>query len=156
MLDLSRLDLDDIAQALSNQTDYEHRWLINPDTGEILFWTSDTGIDGKTPIDLDELDELPINPLPSYVWYQDMADFAERVSDERASRRLTRVIQGKGAFRRFKDELHEEFPELLPVWYTFRDTRARNRAIEWLVDNSLIDNSAATQYIAEHPTPDLP
>lgn len=156
MLDLSRLDLDDIAQALSNRTDYEHRWLINPDTGEILFWTSDTGIDGQTPVDLDELDELPINPLPSYVWYQDMADFAEHVNDERAGRRLTRAIQGKGAFRRFKDELHEEFPGLLPVWYAFRDTRARNRVVEWLADNSLIDHDTATQYLTEHPDPDIP
>jgi hypothetical protein len=156
VLDLSRLDLDEIAQALSDQTDYEHRWLINPDTGEILFWTSDTGIDGNTPIDLDELDELPINPLPSYVWYQDMADFAELTSDQRARRRLTLAIQGKGAFRRFKDELHEEFPQLLPAWYTFRDTRARRRAIEWLADNSLIDHDAAIQYLTEHPDPDLP
>jgi hypothetical protein len=22
------------------QTDYEHHWLINPDTGEIAFWTA--------------------------------------------------------------------------------------------------------------------
>jgi hypothetical protein len=156
MLDLSRLDLDEIANALSDQTDYEHRWLINPDTGQVVFWTPDTGIDGKTPVDLDELDELCIDPLPSYVWYQDMADFAEHISDERAARRLTRAIQGKGAFRRFKDDLHEEFPDLLPVWYAFRDSRARRRAIEWLADNSLIDDSAATQYIAEHPAPDLP
>jgi hypothetical protein len=156
VLDLSRLDLDEIAQALSDQTDYEHRWLINPDTGEILFWTSDTGIDGNTPIDLDELDELPIDPLPSYVWYRDMADFAELVTDERAGRRLTRAILGKGAFRRFKDELHEEFPDLLPVWNTFRDTRARRRAVEWLADNSLIDHDAATQHLTEHPDPDLP
>jgi Uncharacterised protein family (UPF0158) len=156
MLELSRLDLDEIAEALSNQTDDEHRWLINPDTGEILFWTSDTGIDGNTPIELDDLDELPINPLPSHVWYQDMADFAEHISDERARRRLTRAIQGRGVFRRFKDELHEEFPDLLPVWYAYRDSRARRRAVEWLADNSLIDDAAATQYIAEHPTPDRP
>lgn len=156
VLDLSRLDLDEIANALSDQTDYEHRWLINPDTGEILFWTSDTGIDGKTPVDLDELDERPIDPLPSYIWYQDMADFAELVSDERAGRRLTRAIQGKGAFRRFKDELHEEFPDLVPVWYAFRDSRARRRAVEWLADSSLIDDDAATRYIAEHPAPDVP
>jgi hypothetical protein len=45
-----------------------------------------------------------IDPLPSHVWYQDMADFAERVSDDRAGRRLARAIEGKGAFRRFKDE----------------------------------------------------
>ena len=85
-----------------------------------------------------------------------MADFAERVSDERAGRRLTRAIQGKGAFRRFKDELHEEYPELLPAWHAFRDARARRRAVTWLADNSLIDDEAATRYFDEHPDPDLP
>lgn len=28
VLDLAKLDLDEIAMALSDQTDYEHRWLI--------------------------------------------------------------------------------------------------------------------------------
>ncbi len=42
-----------------------------------MFWTADTGIDGQTPVDLDELDLVCIDPLPSRVWYQDMADFAE-------------------------------------------------------------------------------
>jgi hypothetical protein len=76
VLDLGRLDLEEIANALADQTGYEHRWLINPQTGEIAFWTADTGIDGQTPVDLDEVDLLCIDPLPSWVWYQDMADFA--------------------------------------------------------------------------------
>jgi hypothetical protein len=101
VLDISSLDLEEIATALADQTDYEHRWLINPQTGEIVFWTADTGIDGQNPVDLDELDLFGIDPLPSYVWYQDMADFAERIPDEDAGRRLTRALQGKGAFRRF-------------------------------------------------------
>ena len=63
MLDLSRLDLEEIATALADQTDYEHRWLINPQTGEIVFWTADGGIDGQTPVDLDELDLAPVSPL---------------------------------------------------------------------------------------------
>ncbi|MEP6462340.1 MAG: hypothetical protein ABJC62_02765, partial [Frankiaceae bacterium] len=88
MLDLSRLDLGEIATALADQTDYEHRWLINPETGEIAFWTADTGVDGQGPVDLDELDLVRIEPLPSYVWYEDMADFAERISDEPVGRRL--------------------------------------------------------------------
>ena len=53
MLELSSLDLGDIAVALEDQTNYEHQWLINPQTGEIVFWTSGTGIDRHTPIDLD-------------------------------------------------------------------------------------------------------
>ena len=156
VLDLSRVDLEEIATALADQTDYEHRYLINPQTGEIVFWTSDTGIDGQTPVDLEDLDLICIDPLPSYVWYQDMADFAGRVSDEQAGRRLERAIRGKGAFRRFKDELHEEYPDLLPAWCDFRDTRALHRAVDWLEDNLLIDHDTATRYRDEHPEPDIP
>jgi hypothetical protein len=156
VLDLSSLDLEEIASALADQTDYEHRWLINPQTGEIAFWTADTGIDGQTPVDLDELDLVCIDPLPSWVWYQDMADFAETITDERAGRGLARAIQGKGAFRRFKDELHQEYPDLLPTWYAFRDARARRRAVQWLADNSLIGDEAAAQFLTGYPDPDLP
>ena len=85
-----------------------------------------------------------------------MADFAETITDERAGRRLARAIQGKGAFRRFKDELHDEYPDLLPTWYAFRDVRARRRAVEWLAENSLIDDDDASHYLASHPDPDLP
>ena len=148
MLELSSVDLEEIANALADQTDYDYQWLINPDTGEIVFWTADTGIDGQTPVDLDELDLVVIDALPSWVWYQDMADFAEGITDERAGRRLGRAIQGKGAFRRFKDELHQEYPDLVSSWYTFRDTRATRRAVQWLADNSLIDDGSADRFLS--------
>lgn len=156
MLELSSLDLEEIATALADQTDYEHRWLIDPATGEVVLWTSDTGIDGQNPVDLDELDLVCIDPLPPYVWYQDMADFAARVSDERAGRRLARAIDGRGAFRRFRAELHEEYPHLLPAWYAFRDARARRRAVEWLIDNSLVDAHAAEHFLAGIGEPSVP
>jgi len=156
VLELSSLDLEDIGIALADQAAYEHRWLINPQTGKIVFWTADTGIDAQTPVDLDELDLVCIDPLPSWIWYQDMADFAEGITDERAGRRLARAIQGKGAFRRFKDQLHEEHPGLLPAWYALRDARATRRAVQWLADNSLIDDEAADRFLAGHPDPDLP
>jgi hypothetical protein len=155
VLDLSNVDVDEIANALSDQTDYEHRWLIDPRTGEIAFWTADTGINGQDPVELDELDLTPIEPLPSYVWYQDMADFAEAVSDEGAGRRLARAIDGKGAFRRFKRELYEEYPELVSVWQAFRDTRAKRRAVEWLRGEGLIDDDVAEQFLGDNPDPDV-
>jgi Uncharacterised protein family (UPF0158) len=155
--ELNGLDLDEIATALSNQNDYDTRWLVDPESGEIVFWTRDTGMDGSTPVELDELDHLVvIEPLPSYVWYQDMVDFVNGISEERAGRRLGRAIQGRGAFRRFKDELYEEYPALVPVWNAFRDTRARRRAVEWLLDKSLIDELAATRFFADHPDPSAP
>ena len=85
-----------------------------------------------------------------------MADVADGITDQRAARGLARAIQGKGAFRRFKDELHEEYPDLLPAWYAFRDTRARRRAVQWLADNSLIDGGSADRFLSGHPDPVLP
>ena len=47
MLHPNALDVEEIATALADKSDYEHRWLIDPKTGEIAFWTSHTGIDGR-------------------------------------------------------------------------------------------------------------
>lgn len=158
MLEIDKFDLDEIACALSDQNMYdEHLNLVNPETGDIVLWTSEGGIDGTNPVDLEDLDLVAIRPLPSYVWYQDMADFVDLLSDDSAARRLTRAINGRGAFRRFKDELHEEYPQLLlPAWNAFRDVRAARWAVEWLRDESLVSREAADRFRSEHPDPDVP
>jgi len=156
MRDPDEFDLEEIAAALEDQSAYDHRWLIDPATGEVLLWTADGGIDGKTPVDLDELDLLLIDPAPPRVWYRDMADFADLLSDERAGRRLRRAIDGKGAFRRFRSELYEEYPRLVPAWQGFHDARALRRAIDFLVDNDLIAQEAAERARAEHLDPAVP
>ena len=158
MLDLNVLDLGAITSALSDQADYEHMWLIHSQTGEIVFWSAETGIDGHTKIDPDDLDPelIGIRPLPSWVWYQDMEEFARGITDDRAGRSLARAIQGRGAFRRFKDKLNEEYPNLLPAWYTFSEARALRRAVEWLVEEELVDQEIADRYQTDHPEPDLP
>lgn len=67
VLDLDAIDVEEIATALADRSDYEHRWPIDPRTGEVAFWTSDTCMDGEHPVELDELELVPIDPLPSYV-----------------------------------------------------------------------------------------
>jgi hypothetical protein len=157
MLEIDKFDLDEIAFALSDQNEYdEHLHLVDPATGEIVLWTREGGIDGTKPVELDDLDLVAIRPLPSYVWYQDMADFVDLLSDDRAARRLARAINGRGAFRRFRDELNEEYPHLLPAWYALRDTRAARRAVEWLLEESLISREAADRFRAQHTDPDVP
>lgn len=156
MFDLTGIDVEEVATALADQTDYEHRWLLDPQTGQVVFWTSDTGIDGENPVEIEELDLVPIDPIPSYVWYQDMADFAEGISDDAAGRRLGRALQGRGAFRRFKNQLYEHHPELISSWHALRDVRAQRRAVEWLLDHGLIDHHATDKFAADHPDPALP
>lgn len=156
MVDLDAVDVEEIATALADQTDFEHRWLVDPKTGEVAFWTSDTGIDGENPVGLDELDLIVIDPLPSHVWYRDMVDFADGISDRAAGERLSRSLQGKGAFRRFKNELYQRHPELISVWQAFREARARARAVQWLADEGLVDDEAAQRFERDHPAPDLP
>ena len=155
MLDLGGIDVEEIATALADQTDYEHRWLLDPRTGQVAFWTSDTGIDGETPVEIDELDLIPIDPIPSCVWYRDMADFAEGISDGAAGRRLASALQGRGAFRRFENQLHEYLRQL-PPWHALRDVRAQRRAVDWLLDQGLISDDAAEKFAAGHPEPGLP
>lgn len=158
MLSLDNVDISAIADALQHQDDYEHMFLVNSETGEIVFWSRDCGIDGKTPIDLDDLPEelVAVRPVPSYVWYGDMEDFIDEISDEQAARRLARAINGKGAFRRFRAELEEEYPSLLKAWYAFRDVRALRRAVEWLAEEELIDQDVLERYLADHPDVHVP
>ena len=156
MFDLEEVDVEEIATALADQTDDEHRWLVDPRTGQVAFWTSETGIDGESPVDLDELDLIPIDPLPSYVWYQDMVDLAEGISDRVAAQRLIESLQGKGAFRRFKNQVYEHHPELISAWHALRDARAQRRAVQWLLDQELIEDGAARQFERDHPDPGLP
>jgi len=153
MLELHQFDLEVIATALSDQTGYEHQWLVDPASGEPVLWTSDTGIDGRNPIELDELDEklVAISPLPSSVWYRDMADFADAVTDETARSALRRALDGRGAFRRFKNELYQNHPDLISAWHAFRDARGERRAVEWLVDNRLVDGNAAQDFLSGRP-----
>jgi predicted nucleotidyltransferase len=92
----------------------------------------------------------PIEPTPSGEGYGDMQDFIGLVRDSRARGLLERAIEGRGAFRRFKDTLFE-FPELREAWSRFHDVRVERRGIEWLVADE-----AAKKALDERPDPELP
>jgi hypothetical protein len=50
----------------------------------------------------------------------------------------------------------EEYPDLLPAWHAFRDTRARDGAVQWLADNSLIDGGFPGRFLSGRLDPVLP
>jgi len=55
------------------------------------------------------------------------------VEDDHLSELLEVAINGKGAFRRFKDVLLN-YPEERERWFQFKDDRMKERALEWLDD----------------------
>jgi predicted nucleotidyltransferase len=149
MLELGKVDLGALAEALEDHSDFI-RWFIDPVSGEILAWSEDMD---EVP-DPEESGAVFIEPIPSFEAYSDMRDFVAGVPDRRASDLLGRAIEGRGAFRRFKDTLFE-FPQLRETWFEFHDVRMRRRAIEWLVDADLIDESTAESALSDLLEPPL-
>lgn len=65
-----------------------------------------------------------------------MRDFIGTGTDDALAGRLDVAIQGKGAFRRFKDTLHQDEPRW-GAWLTFSTERQLARARWWLADAGL-------------------
>jgi predicted nucleotidyltransferase len=149
MLELADVDLGALAEALEDHSDFL-RWFINPITGEVLPWSEDM----EDVTDPEESGGYYIEPIPSYEAYSEMQDFVARVPDRRASELLGRAIEGRGAFRRFKDTLFE-FPDLRQKWFQSHDVRMRRRAIDWLLDADLIDQSKAEAALSGLVEPQL-
>lgn len=76
---------------------------------------------------------LAIEGLGSQTGYRDMERFIATCHDARTADLLSRAIDGKGAFRRFRITL-ESWPELENSWYRYDEERWRGRAREWLAD----------------------
>ena len=57
------------------------------------------------------------------------------MEDEAASGALLDAVQGRGAFRYFKDQVRER--GLAESWYEFRDGRYRQIALDWCEEHGL-------------------
>jgi hypothetical protein len=128
------VDLDELCQAIEDGS-YEHDYYLDLDSGEILFLSE--YMDGEENTKLkDEIEENPdryelIPKAQSREGYDDMVDFIATVTDEHLAELLELAVDGKGAFRRFKDVL-SRYPKEQGRWFRFRDDRSVERALEWL------------------------
>ena len=138
-----KIDLDELCSAMEDSS-YEHEYYLDLETGEILFlseYTDDeeTGkLKDKIEEESDRYERIP--KAESHEGYDEMQDFIATVKDKRLAALLEVAINGKGAFRRFKDVLLN-YPEERERWFQFKDTKVQERALEWLddIDVSLIE-----------------
>ena len=108
----------------------------NPEKDEIFL----SNIGEYEELTEDEIDELfkksIILPTQCEInEYQIMVDFIETVNNIEIKNKLQRVIQGKGAFRRFKDYCFEM--NIIQDWYNYKEEKYKEIAIEWCRQNEL-------------------
>jgi len=119
---------------------YEHEYYLDLTTGEILF-LSEYMDDEETRKLREQIDEEPdryeqIPRAESHEGYKDMEDFIATIKDEHLAELLEVAINGRGAFRRFKDVLLR-YPEERERWFQFKGERIEERARGWLDDISV-------------------
>lgn len=111
VLRLDDVDLAELATWVDSR-DYSAAYL-DPATGEVYqaFEGEVLGTDGE-PVDLDDVDWRPIGGSSSRAAYQDMEEFADAVGDPAVARQLWSALGGKGAFRRFRDQIYRQPEEI--------------------------------------------
>ena len=114
----------------------EREYHLDTKTGEVIMIADSMATEECEQI-REELEEdtedryLYVEKQTSHEGYQDMEDFIETVEDENLKDKLYIAIDGRGAFRRFKDVLYDH-PEERERWLAFRDTHLEERIIAWL------------------------
>ena len=148
-----QINLKDIIEEMEIQFE-ESRSLLNITTGEIVLVTSE---DLRTVEDEKTFDILPeweqenkmiaidvVENFENYIElptkyevneYEIIENFCLTVSDQRKQESLLRAIRGKGAFRRFKDEIIDF--EMEEQWYSYREECFKQIAIEWCQENKI-------------------
>ena len=134
---MKKLDLNKAAEEFE-MIDSETYMYYNTETGEFDYYTEFMLADLPGEIDTEKFEDDEWIAAPSQRdlnEYSIMEDFAENVSDSRANELLCVALEGKGAFRRFKDTLHRV--NLTDEWYAFKHNAYVDIAREWCEDNDI-------------------
>lgn len=131
----------------------ENRAFLNIRTGEFTTLSSDelgAAEEGGTLEDMPEWQQEIIQKASDVLFTDDyrelpskfdiheysiMEKFCYTVEDDELSDRLLNSIQGRGAFRYFKDTIHQY--GIADDWYDYREQAFKKIAIEWLESNNI-------------------
>jgi hypothetical protein len=129
----------DMLEIAMEDSDLAHSYFLNLVSGEVVFFSDYLGLsdeDERLSEEIDGSDDyVAVERTPSSEAYQWMVDFVDEVvapADEVAAEKLFIALDGKGAFRRFKDTLHRVDDDWLQAWYRWRDERPKAAVVEWV------------------------
>lgn len=130
------MKLEEIIDAL-HMADDESKAFYDSETRDIVWLSEYTMSRAEYEATSEALDEHGFVRLPTkrdIHEYGIMKDFIETVSED-AQERLWEAINGRGAFRRFKDTVVKL--NLDQRWYDFRDAAFEKAAREWCEENDI-------------------
>lgn len=79
---------------------------------------------------------IAIDAIPSRIQYQWLDEFIKSIEEESIRARMEAAINGKGAFRRFKDILLT-LPDERRRWFEYRDQMMRQRIVDWVREQGI-------------------
>jgi hypothetical protein len=145
-LEINWMELDAAFQSGS----WEMRYYLDLETGEVVMVTDEIAGYLEEPPDRElrdwmqralqearQIEEgygtryIAVPQADSHEDYRDMERFIGTVRNPRLRDRLCRAIEGRGAFRYFKDIL-AEYPAERERWFAFKDRRIYERISWWL------------------------
>lgn len=130
------LQADDLIMALEGNT-YGLRHFLDRQTGEILFISDENEIeDDREQIDEDFERYAEIEPVPSHVSFEIMANFVESLPEGNVRRDLAWAINQRKPFRHFKSKLYRH-PNLDKQWFRFREQAFIEIIKKWLDDHKI-------------------
>ncbi len=119
-----------LEDAFENNAPEVHSYL-HFDTGEVIRIVDGVADPAMHSRIMSDKRYLRIDPVSSREQYRWMERFIATVEDDELRRRLNIAIDGKGAFRRFKDALMSH-PVDRERWFAFRSERLRACMESWL------------------------
>lgn len=138
-----------LEDAFENNAPEVHSYL-HFDTGEVIRIVDGVADPAMHTRILSDSRYLRIDPVSSREQYRWMERFIATVEDEELRRRLNIAIDGKGAFRRFKDALMSH-PVDRERWFAFRSERLRSCMESWLTAHGIHSVERPTWHV---PTAD--
>ena len=149
-----KVDIDDITLAMESTGEFEENvCYLDTETGRVFSilgsvmddveegneesikdypeWMKEEVIDAEAVLSDEKRRFVEIPKISSHEAYEFMEEFVSNIKDERIRDRLFRAIQGKGAFRRFKDTI-SEWPDLEKRWYEYKDESIKKEVLDWL------------------------
>lgn len=131
-----KVKLSDIIDAIE-MTDQYSEYFLDKETGNVE-WVSDMAMTQEEQEEVyDRLDEHGFYRLPTSFDIHDydiMEEFVYTLSGS-ARDKLASAIQGKGAFRRFKDTVIRLGID--QEWYDFQSAEYKRKAVRWCEDNGI-------------------